>query len=283
MSIDEWKLASLASWNANARFWDNYIGSGGNDFVQLLEMPALEHLAGLRPGEYVLDLATGNGLVARRMAELGGIVTGTDASSAMLECAEARTAQGDHHRGVTYQILDVTNWEDLEAFVSSSTSQQTENQRRVFDLITMNMAIMDIASVEPLAAALPRLLSSKGRFVATILHPGFVGPGAARHIELAENQATGRFESKHSISVTRYLDIPPGKAEALPGQPHVQMLFHRPLHDLFRPFFRCGLVLDGLEEPSFHKDPDEENIQSYYNFPQIPPVLAFRLRLPSAN
>lgn len=151
MSIDEWKLASLASWNANARFWDNYIGSGGNDFVQLLEMPALERLAGLRPGEYVLDLATGNGLVARRMAELGGIVTGTDASSAMLECAEARTAQGDHHRGVTYQILDVTNWEDLEAFVSSSTSQQTENVHEIspFPSIihkTLPCSLLDLAT-----------------------------------------------------------------------------------------------------------------------------------------
>lgn len=56
------------------------------------------------------------------------------------------------------------------------------------------------------------------------------------------------------------------------------MFFHRPLHDLFRPFFRHGLVLDGLEEPSFTGGYDEEKIQSYCNFPQIPPIMAFRLR-----
>jgi hypothetical protein len=50
------------------------------------------------------------------------------------------------------------------------------------------------------------------------------------------------------------------------------------LHSLFRPFFQHGLVLDGLEEPSFASGPDTEKIQSYHNFPQIPPVMAFRLR-----
>lgn len=64
---------------------------------------------------------------------------------------------------------------------------------------------------------------SSVRFVATILHPAFFTSGAARHIELAENQNTGRFESKHSINVTRYLNIPPAKGEALHGQPAPQV------------------------------------------------------------
>ncbi len=56
------------------------------------------------------------------------------------------------------------------------------------------------------------------------------------------------------------------------------MLFHRPLQDLFRPFFKHGLVVDGLEEPSFTSGPDRKKIQSFNNFPQIPPVMVFRMR-----
>ena len=37
-----------------------------------LKMPALEELVDLQEGQYILDLATGNGLVARRMAAPGG-------------------------------------------------------------------------------------------------------------------------------------------------------------------------------------------------------------------
>ena len=43
-------------------------------------------------------------------------------------------------------------------------------------------------------------------------------------MELGENQTTGRFESKHSISVSRYLNIPPAKGEGLHGQPATQVV-----------------------------------------------------------
>lgn len=43
--------------------------------------------AGLRPGDRVLDVATGTGLVAREAARLGGRVTGLDPSAGMLAAA----------------------------------------------------------------------------------------------------------------------------------------------------------------------------------------------------
>jgi hypothetical protein len=44
------------------------------------------------------------------------------------------------------------------------------HQAGSFDIIIMNMAIMDIATLEPLAAALPRLLKKNGgRWVFSIL------------------------------------------------------------------------------------------------------------------
>jgi hypothetical protein len=38
-----------------------------------------------------------------------------------------------------------------------------DQQHDGFDLITMNMAVMDIATMEPLAAALPKIVSKNGR------------------------------------------------------------------------------------------------------------------------
>lgn len=57
----------------------------------------------------------------------------------------------------------------------------------------------------------------------------------------------------------------------------MQLYFHRSMTELFRPFFEAGLKLDGLEEPAFTSGPDKTKIQSYYNFPQIPPILIFRM------
>jgi len=51
------------------------------------------------------------------------------------------------------------------------------------------------------------------------------------------------------------------------------------MSELFDPFFKAGLFLDGLEEPAFPalKEPTDR-IQSWANFPQIPFILAFRFK-----
>ena len=117
--VDDLNTASVASWNDNAVFWDDYMGDEGNDFYQVLEMPALERLVSLREGEHVLDLATGNGLVARRMAALGGFVIATDASEPMLECARRRTTTRETAR-ISYSLLDVTNPAEFQELITKS-------------------------------------------------------------------------------------------------------------------------------------------------------------------
>ena len=120
-SIASLNAISVNSWDQNASFWDDYMGSDGNDFFSVLELPGVERLAAIREGDRVLDLATGNGLLARRLAELGAIVTATDASRGMLTCAERRME--DHEslqEKITYQLLDVTSEQDLQSMVSQA-------------------------------------------------------------------------------------------------------------------------------------------------------------------
>jgi len=55
------------AWDANAAYWDEKMGEG-NDFVNLLQWPAILRLLDPQPGQRILDIATGNGLTARRLA-----------------------------------------------------------------------------------------------------------------------------------------------------------------------------------------------------------------------
>lgn len=144
------------------------------------------------------------------------------------------------------------------------------------------------------------------RFVATIMHPAFNSSGASRHIQVGEDPATGHQTTLYSINVSRYLDIPPTKGEAIHGQSTAQVCsprflfsthragllevllniflgqyyFHRPLHEILSVFFRHSLVLDGLEEPGFTARPSRHGNKelSWQNYNQVPPVMAFRLR-----
>lgn len=65
-----------------------------------LILPTIEELAELRPGYKVLDLGTGNGIVARRLAGSETVdVLGTDYSPAQLENATRRTTQWWNNKG----------------------------------------------------------------------------------------------------------------------------------------------------------------------------------------
>jgi len=150
--------------------------------------------------------------------------------------------------------------------------------------VTMNMAIMDIEDLQPLAKLLKHLLKPvTGRFVATLLHPFFFTNNATRTVEVDED-ANGRRRVVRSIKVKEYLEVAPHKAGLYLPQSSaddVQVVFHRPIHALLAPFFAVGLVVDALEEPNFDESfMDETRPYGSKSFTQIPKILALRLRLP---
>jgi len=146
-------------WNRNARFWDARMGEG-NDWHKNLIAPAVTRLLDPRPGETIVDLACGNGLFARALAELGLRVLACDFSHEFLECARARSA--GHGDRIEYRRMDLTAPEQLATLGIAQ-----------FDAAVCNMAIMDIASINPLLAAVASALRPRGRFVFSIMHPCF--------------------------------------------------------------------------------------------------------------
>ncbi|MCJ1255443.1 hypothetical protein MMC24_003259 [Lignoscripta atroalba] len=213
--IDSLAETNLKAWSEIADYWDDTVGDG-NDMYQELVLPVIEDLASVKPGQSVLDLATGNGIVARRLASLGGIVLATDGCATLLDKARMRTnAAGEGDLNITYQQLDVTKSTDFESLLVKNPDG--------FDLITMSMAFTDFPTLEPLSAAIPGLLKSDGKFVTVTLHPVLAKPGTSRLVEVIENPATGILETIHSIRVARYLNIPRLYSEAIRGQPSPQM------------------------------------------------------------
>ena len=94
------------AWDSNAAFWDEKMGEG-NDFVNVLQWPAILRLLDPRPGQKILDIATGNGLTARRLAALGAEVVAFDFSEELIKLARARTPSS--FSLLTYSVLDATD------------------------------------------------------------------------------------------------------------------------------------------------------------------------------
>jgi SAM-dependent methyltransferase len=145
-----------------------------------------------------------------------------------------------------------------------------------FDVVVSNMAIMDMASIEPMTSASSRLLRPGGRFVFSTLHPAFNSGETVPTAELVYRDADWR--SVYSVKVSSYGGVAAMKGTAIQGQPVEQWYFHRPLAEILRPFFDHGFVLDGLEEPLL--DPSDHTPGSpSHVFTEIPGVLVARLRL----
>ena len=257
-----------AIWNQNAGFWDEKMADEGNDFQRILVGPGAERLLNLQSGELVLEIGCGNGVFARRMAQLGVQVIATDFSEGFLERAKARTTE--HADRIEYRYLDATDESQLLALGSKR-----------FDAIVSNMAIMDMASIELLMQSIPALLKPQGRFVFALMHPCFNTSGTFLMME--EEDIGGDFVTKHAIKVVQYLGLQPQKGMGIAGQPSPHYYFHRSLSELLTTCFRAGLVMDGIDEPAFNYPHDGSHLSSrslnWANYTQIPPVLVARMRV----
>jgi 2-polyprenyl-3-methyl-5-hydroxy-6-metoxy-1,4-benzoquinol methylase len=252
-------------WDANAAYWDEKMGEG-NDFVNLLEWPAVTRLLDPQPGQRILDIATGNGLAARRLAGLGAQVTAFDFSTKLIKLAQARNGPDSH---ITFYVLDAS---DQDAIL------QTFSEGK-FDSALCNMALFDMADIEPLFHALPNLLKPGGGFVFSLTHPAFNNTSSVHVAE--EMDVDGQIISTYSLKVSRYMTPHQAHGAALRGQPRPQLYFERPLQYYFNLGFRNGFVLDGFEECAFPAGHPQANPLSWGgNFSEIPPVLVARLRLP---
>lgn len=249
------------AWDTNARFWDERMADG-NDFFTSLVWPSVERLLRPQRDEVLLDVACGNGVTSRRLAQAGANVVACDSSAEMVRLAIGRGSDR-----MDYRVLDATD----------ETALRGLGQGR-FDGALCNMALMDMADVRPLLRALPSLLRPGGRFVFSILHPCFNNPTVVQMGELQD--VAGTFVMTYSVKVARYLTPFTQVGLAMHGQPVPHPYFHRPLGVLLTEGFEAGLVLDALEERAFPPENTTGKTPLSWNghFNEIPPVLVGRLR-----
>ena len=144
------------AWNVNATYWDEFMGEG-NDFVETLIWPPVQRLLALQPGARVLEIACGNGLYARKLANLGVEVVATDFAPEMIAHAQARPSPAAGK--IEYEVLDATDEAALLALGKRAPGEGP------FDAAICMMGLMDMSEIAPLMRALARLLRPGGRFM----------------------------------------------------------------------------------------------------------------------
>jgi ubiquinone/menaquinone biosynthesis C-methylase UbiE len=217
-------------WEGLAAWYDERMGDRGDLWHRALIDPPLLRLVGPVEGLRVLDLACGNGYLARRFARQGAQVVGVDASAPVL--ARARAREQRDRQGVTYHVADAAHLDVLEA--------------DSFDLVVCNMALMDIADAEGALRECGRLLRPRGALVASVIHPCFEVPGASAWV-------VERMDFRTTVwrKVRRYREV---FADRIPWRTGSEEefrytpAFHRPLSWYFRALKAAGFVVTDFEE-----------------------------------
>ena len=252
-------------WERLAGYWDDTIGDG-NGFQDYLVEPYSEQLLDLKPGERVLDIACGGARFTRRMAALGAYILAVDHSSEFIERAKKRTTENSDR--IDYRVMNAT---DRNALLALGDKQ--------FDATVCTMAMMDMASIEPMISALPEVLKPGGRFVFSILHPCFHSGEVEFFAE--SGSSNGVFTNVSGVKVTKYAESYHYFGKGILTQPEPQHYFHRPLNMIFKTCFTHGFVLDGLEEPQLPEElvSPKSNPLSWLSKRSIPPLMICRMRL----
>jgi len=255
------------AWNLNATLWDSVMGNDGNDFFRQLQFPYIldylecgtsQNLAGKR----ILDLACGNGLLARKLVDLGAMVVGLDFSAELIRLAEGYSPKNDN---LYYSVADLTDQGELKPFMDGS-----------FDIAICNMALFDISDIEVLVQALPKMIKPGGFFIFSLTHPAFNNSSTNK---LVEEFDQGELIQKYSLKIDKYLSIYEQKGIALNAQKNPQYYYNRPLSYYFQQFFRQGFVLDRFDEPEFKSAESKSPLSWGNNFREFPPVMIARMKL----
>ena len=142
--------------------WDPARYERNARFVSDLGMPVVELLAP-KPGERVLDLGCGDGVLTEKLVGMGCEVVGADGSAAQVEAARAR--------GLDARVMDGERLEFLEEF----------------DAVFSNAAMHWMKRPDDVIAGAWRALRSGGRFVGE-----FGGHGCVRTVRGALHEALRR-------------------------------------------------------------------------------------------
>jgi ubiquinone/menaquinone biosynthesis C-methylase UbiE len=216
-------------WGEVARWYDQLVGEAGSEYHRHVVLPGVLRLLDPQPGQQVLDVACGQGVLCRILHERGLQVTGVDAADGLIKTARQRGPDT-----IRYILADARQL----GFLSGDQ----------FDLAACVLAVQNFNPLQPMFQHVARALKPGGRFVIAMMHPCFRG---------MKETGWGWDENKkvQFRRVDRYLLPRKSPIQTHPGAAPEQYTwtFHKPIESYVKYLRNAGLLIDALEEWPSHK------------------------------
>lgn len=214
-----------SSWEPVEGWYDKIVGEKGHYYHQKIVLPGVLKLLNLSPTASLLDLACGQGILARHLPPKVRYV-GVDASASLIRAA------GQHASKETQRFLvgDVTSPLSLEP--------------QTFTHATLILALQNIADPLLVFKNAKQHLVPGGRFVIVLNHPCFRIP----------RQSSWQIDEAKKIQyrrIDRYLSPMEIPIQAHPSQKEksaATLTFHHPLSSYSRWLKEAGFSIELIEE-----------------------------------
>jgi ubiquinone/menaquinone biosynthesis C-methylase UbiE len=246
--------AAPTSWDALAQWYDGWMGEEGSLHHRAVAVPALLALLDARPGEQILDVGAGQGVLAPSIAAAGARYTGVDAGPRLL--AIARRRHGSRGR---FLLGDARNLAAVPGLRAG-----------MFDAVAFLLSLQDMDPLGAVLGSAAWAVRAGGRLVALLTHPAFRVP----------RQSGWGWDAGRKLQyrrVDRYLTPLPVPMTPLPGR--ATRSFHRPLSAYVNALADHGLLVERMVEVPGPPPPDATDPRAADRARQeIPLFLGLRAR-----
>jgi ubiquinone/menaquinone biosynthesis C-methylase UbiE len=213
------------SWQGVAKSYSNQIGQKGDYYHQQVILPNLIRLLELKPKTRLLDLACGEGILARSIPAIGEYL-GYDISPSLVEEARSKDIAPNHYYGVG----DVT--------------KELTIRKSGFDRATIILALQNIKQPFKAIRNAGKHLVSGGRLIIVLNHPSFRIPQHSGWGTDKENKLQYRKVDSYMTALEIAIDSNPffGKNN------RKTYSYHYPLSVYSEMIFDAGFLLEKIEE-----------------------------------
>jgi len=223
--------AASTSWDPLAHWYNGWVGEGGSEHHRLIAIPTVIRLLDVRPGDQVLDIGAGQGVLAPHIARAGGTYAGVDASPRLLDLARK------HHAGAgRFMVGDARKLQSVAGLQAAS-----------FDAAVFLLSLQDMDPLEPVLESAAWALRPGGRVVILLTHPAFRVP---------RQSGWGWDEGRKLVyrRIDRYLAPLAVPMKVMPGKDaKTTRSFHRSIGEYVNGLSACGLLVDRMDEVPGHK------------------------------
>lgn len=218
-------MNTKTSWHHVGKWYNELVKSKGHYFHEHIILPNVSRLLSLKPGSSILDLACGQGVLARNIPK-NVYYQGVDVAESLISYAKKQDS-GENHQ---YLVADIT-----KPLPVSKTD---------FDYSIVILALQNIEFPKKVFENANKHLKDRGKFLIVINHPYFRIPRQTSWEIDTNNKVQYRRINRYLSPLKIPINQHPGEKE----KSAITWSFHYPLASYSQYLFETGFMIEKIEE-----------------------------------